>query len=302
MIFIDDFWLLVQNDDPVGGFTLWDTTNPTAPRMWLLQDPVPPYPGVLRKNLLEISSSPGATGVFRTDSSRRVLAISGRVTSGGVGNRRCYLTFIIRSSALTNHTLGVREGGTVEWEKWKEGVVIVERSPRFLASVQVEGSRVFILGDRGAPKGQADFIIYDFSPGARKGQRNLSYTSQQITLTGTPSILRPQTSWGVSGDAVFRLDVRHLNSSRTCPVSRLTVGISGSPGNIVAPHCHCLVHLNLHQTTGMGFGSSARLHCYKYKRTFPDALLLLLLLAMIETRKFGQCLYPKLRVKRDSTN
>jgi hypothetical protein len=262
MIFIDDFWLFVQNDDLVGGFTLWDTTNPTAPKMWLLQDPVPPFPGVLNRNTLEISSSPGATGVFRTDSSRRVLAISGRVTSGRVKGRRRYMTYIIHSSALTNLTLGVREGGTVEWEEWKEEVVTFERPARLSVSVQVEGSRVFILGERGTPKGQADFTIHDFSPGARKGQRSLPYTSQQIILTSMPSTLWPQTSWGVSGDAVTLLDVRHLNSSCTFPVSRLTIGMSGSPGNIVATHRHCLVHLILHRARGVDFYTRIFQMCY----------------------------------------
>jgi hypothetical protein len=206
---------------------------------------------MLDREFLELASSPGAAGVFRTDSSRRVLAILGNVASEGAREQRHYLTFIIRSSALTNLALGVREGGTIEWDKWKGEVAIIERPPSITVNLRVEGSRVFILGMRGAQKGETCFKIYDFSPGARKEQQSVGYTSRQATLTGMPSAWMPLKSWKVSGDAVVMLDVRRSNSLRACLVFRLTVGNTGPPGSSSAHHRHCLVYLNLHRARGV---------------------------------------------------
>jgi hypothetical protein len=251
MNFINDSWLLTRSE--YQGFVLWDTTNPTAPKMWFLSDPDSPYFGGLGK--FKISSSPGPTGVFRTDPSQRVLAITGRVVYQGPKTRHNF-TFIIRSSALISLALEVKEGGTIEWKMWREVVALmVERSPRHSASVQVEGSRVFTLIEREPLK---CITIYDFSPGACKDP---SYHSLFNLPTGWPPDLWPQYSWGVSGDAVFLFDVRRFSSSRTCPVSRLIVGKFGKTG--VAPHPNFLVRLNLRWGTGMVFGSLARLDCYK---------------------------------------
>ena len=225
--------------------------------MWFLQDPAPPFPGVLNR----IASSPGAMGVFHTDPSQRVVAISGRVASiAGVKKRR-HLTFVLRSSALIGLALGERRGGTIEWEKWKGEVVTIDHpSSRLSVNVQVEGSRVFI---QETLKGEVGFTIYDFSPGARKEQRDHPYTSQRIMLTGTPSAWWPQKSWEVSGDAIVLFEVGDLNILHNFLVFRLTTGIFGSPGDSGAFHRHCLVRLNFRRAAGVIFGPPPRLNCYE---------------------------------------
>ena len=156
-----------------------------------------------------MASSPGVAGVFRTDSSRRVLALSGLVTiTGGDGRQRQHLTFVVCSSVLINLALGERPGVMIEWERWKEKVEIIDESSR-LSIVRVEGSQVFILEELWFLNGGVGFKVYDFSPGARKDQRSLPYTLQHIALTTTPSARRrPPRPWGVSGDTVLLLEVR----------------------------------------------------------------------------------------------
>lgn len=197
--------------------------------------------------------------MFRTDSSRRVLAISGRVTTEeGTRRRRRFVTFVIHSSALTSLALGEKRGATIEWEKWKGKVTTVDRSSR-LPYVEVEGSQVFILGKRVSQETGTDFTctVHDFSPGARKEQGNPPYISQQLTLTTTRlSTWWPQRSWEVSGNTVVLLDVRDLNCVRAYLVLRFIPGTSGSPGNRGALHRHFLVYLNLNPPTRVVFGSS----------------------------------------------
>lgn len=148
--------------------------------------------------------------MFRADPLRRVFAITGCVTeAAGVRKRRRNVTFVARSSALIDLALSERRGTTIEWEKWKGELTAVE-PPSRVSSVRVEGSRVFVLGEQGSLSGEARFTIYNFSPGARKGQRDLPYTKQDFMITATQSVLEPHKSWEVSGDSLILLDVRDL--------------------------------------------------------------------------------------------
>ena len=215
-----------------GGFTLWDTTNPTAPNVWFLQDPVVPFPGALSR----ITSSPGAMGVFRADPSRRVLAISGRVASVTGAHKRYHSTFVIRSSALIGLALGEKGGGTIEWEKWgREGVTIDHSPSRISVNVLVEGSRVFI---QETLKGEVGFTVYDFTPGARKEQSGRPYTSRRIMLIETPTVWWPQQTWEVSGDAVVLFEVRDLSFFfyTTALCSNRLQGYPGPPATL-GPSC-----------------------------------------------------------------
>ncbi|KAF9790397.1 hypothetical protein BJ322DRAFT_1036166 [Thelephora terrestris] len=197
--FIDDFWLLVQNVGPTGGFILWDTTNPTTPSVWFLQDPTPPYPGIFDKQRIEMTTSPGATGVFNMDSSQRILAISGCMAAKGVWK---WFAFVIRSSALTSLALGASRGATIKWQKWKEQTTTVEWLSR-RCIVQVEGSRVFILR-RLFLEGKFDLtVVYDFSRGARKEQRS---TSLHLPLVGMPRVLKTHDWLAISGNTVILLE------------------------------------------------------------------------------------------------
>jgi hypothetical protein len=242
---------LAQNGDPGGGFTLWDTTNPTAPNAWFLQDPAPPYPATLDTRLFELESVSGAMGTFRTDSSREVFAISGPVTKEGGMRRRRHLTFVVSSSALTSLVLGERRDATIEWEKWKGKVTTIDRalSP---SVVQVDGSRVFLLGEPASREGKTGFTVFDFCPGARKEQRSLTYTEQDIALIGPPSLPWPQL-WEVSGDTVVLFDVRDLDFVCTRLVLRLTPEICGFPVNTGALHPHRLVYVNLDRHLALFF-------------------------------------------------
>lgn len=235
--------------------------------MWFLQSPSLPYPRVSRGDYLEIASSPGAAGVFRTDPSQRVLAFSGRVTTEeGSRKQRHYLTFVVRSSALTSLALGEREGTTIKWEKWQGKVTTLDRSSH-LSEVRVEGSRVFILEDQTYPRGKVRFTVYDFSPGAHKEQNSLPYASQRIKLTRSDGL--PQSSWEVSGDSSVLFDVSDLNFIHTCLVSKSTPGTYGPPGNCAALHRHCLVPLNPRRVMGFIFRSSQFLCSHCCRRIIP---------------------------------
>lgn len=202
--------------------------------MWFLQDPVPPYPRILHKAYLEVSSGPGAAGVFRLDSSRRLVAILGRVVTEE--RRERHLTFVIPSSVLISLALGERRGATIEWEKWKGKVATLEQSSRF-SIMWVEGSRVFILGEEGQ---EAGFTVYNFSPGARKGQKSPPYTSQRLA----PAVPPPAwyRSWEVSGDTVVLIDVCDLTFYFILHACLILI-----PGKTGVIHRCCLVHLNLHR-------------------------------------------------------
>lgn len=207
--------------------------------MWFIQDPAPPYSGILGRDTFVIGSSPGATGAFRTDSSRRVFTISGCVTTTrrGVRGGRHHLTFVIQSSALTSLVLREERGVKIEWEKWKGTVTTIDRRVSRFSVAVVEGSRVFILEEK-----ESRFTVYDFSPGAGKDQRSPQYTLHHIALTTIVPMLSFQRSWKVSGDNFVLLTVSDLNFVHTCLIFGSTSEFPGS-GDSGALHRHYLVHL-----------------------------------------------------------
>lgn len=190
--------------------------------MWLLQGPSLSLPGITYKTYTDLVSSPGAIGVFHTDSSQRMLAISMRmVTREGDKKQRHNFTFMVYSSALISLALRERWGATIEWEKWKEKATMINRGSR-VSSTQVEGSRAFFLVERKSQGDEVSLMVYHFSPGARKEQGNLPYTLRYFNFNVTPSVGQRYRSWRVSGDTVVLFDVRDLNFVHTCLVLRLS--------------------------------------------------------------------------------
>jgi hypothetical protein len=206
---------------------------------------------MVTENIGEAVGVSGAMGTFRTDQSREVFAISGPVTTEGARRRRRHLTFVVSSSALTSLALGEGRDATIEWEKWKGKVTTIDRA---LSSsvVQVDGSWVFLLGERVSREGKTGFTVHDFCPGTRKAQRSLPYTEQDVALISPPSHVWPQL-WEVSGDTVVLFDVRDLDFVCTRLLFRLTPEICGFPVNNEALHPHCLVHVNLHRNLALFF-------------------------------------------------
>lgn len=185
--------------------------------MRFFRGPAPPFPGVLdRGSTITVESSPGAWGVFGGDSSQRVFTISGYATGAeGSEKRRRPSTFVLRSLALINLALKEDFGTTIEWEKWREEAVVIDRSP-YHSVVRVEGSRVFVLREQRSPDDEICLTVYDFSPGARKRQGDPSYASQRHTLPIAPPFWDIHTRKEVSGDAVVFLIVRDLTFARNC--------------------------------------------------------------------------------------
>ena len=184
-----------------------------------------------------MTTSAGATGVFSTDSSQRVLAISGFMATEGFRKRQGF-TFVIRSSALISLALEEGRGATIEWQKWKEKVTVFDRSCRSI--VHVEGSRVFTL--ERPLGGEANFVVYDFSPGARKERGNPPYTSQHLRLADTPPIPQTHCWFEISGNTLVLLDVRDSNFVLTRPVFRLVPELS----TFRKHHRRHLLCLNIH--------------------------------------------------------
>lgn len=179
--------------------------------MWLLQGPSPSLPGITHRAYTEIVSSPGATGVFHTDSSQRVLAISMRViTKEGGKKLRCHITFMVHSSALVSLAKRERWGATIGWEKWKEKTSMINRGSR-VSFAQVEGSLVFFLVERKSQGDEVSLMVYNFSPSAHKEQLKQPYTLQYFNFNITPLVGQRYRSWRVSGDTVVLFDVRGFN-------------------------------------------------------------------------------------------
>ena len=210
--------------------------------MWLLQGPSLSLPGITHKSYTDLVSSPGATGVFHTDSSERVVAISMRmVTKEGDKKQRHHLTFMVRSSALVSLALRERWGAMIEWEKWKGEATMINRGSR-VSFAQVEGSRAFFLIERKFQGDEISLMVYHFSPGARKEQGNMPYTLRHFNFNVTPLVGQRYRSWRVSGDTVVLFDVRGLNFVHARLVLRLTSATWKYPEPL-ALQCYHLVCL-----------------------------------------------------------
>lgn len=182
------------------------------------------------------------------DSSQRVLAFLGcAVTREGRRTQRHYSSFVVRSSALTSLALQEDQGPTIEWEKWRGEATVVDIGAEF-STMQVEGSRVFVVGMQEQAEDEVPLTVYNFSLGARKKQGNPPYTLQHLGLTLPQLTPQGPGTWKVSADTVVLFDVRWFDFVYPCLVLRLTPGLFGSPGRRMVHHRHHLVSLNLYSS------------------------------------------------------
>ena len=212
--------------------------------MYYLQGPSPLRSGVMNASHVSVASSSGAAGVFHTDPSRTVLAISvGIVTKERDEEQQHYFTFVVRPSILIGLASRECRGIWIGWEEWKEKATMINRCshPTFPL---VEGSRVFFFMGQESRGDEGHLVVYHFSPGAHKERGNMPYTSRHFNFNITPSVGQRSKWWEVSGDTVVLFDVRSLKFIRARLVLKSTPATWGCPKCPVLQRHH-LVCLNL---------------------------------------------------------